>query len=259
MIPADRQSRILELIEEQRVVRVTDLSGMFGVTELTIRRDLDALEEQGYLDRTHGGAILRHRMRIEPYYSEKHQKNQDEKNLIGRAVNDCIDDGDTVMVNTGSTTTQVLRHLSRRNLRVVTSNASAISEISHPDIELILVGGVYRAQSNSIVGSFAEAVLNQVVASKSIIGVDGLSMSYGLTTPAHEEAEITRLMIDRTEGPVIVVADHSKMEVVSNFVTAPLSRIHTLVTDSGITREFREELEHCEVRVIIADEDGPGG
>jgi DeoR/GlpR family transcriptional regulator of sugar metabolism len=253
MIPADRQRRIQELIERNRIVRVTELAAEFGVTELTVRRDLDALAEQGLLDRTHGGAILRRRMRIEPFYAEKHKQNQEEKRRIARAVNSCIDDGDTLMVNTGSTTTAVLRGLSGRNLRVVTSNAAAVAEVDYREIELILTGGVFRPQSNSLVGPFARSVLSHIVAGKAIIGVDGLSISHGLTTPAAEEAEVTRLMIERTEGPIIVVADHSKMGVVSNFVTVPVTTVHTLITDAGIAAEFRRELEHRGIRVMIAE------
>ena len=252
-IPADRQSRIEKLILEQGIVKVTDLSKRFNVTELTIRRDLDVLEKRGILDRTHGGAVLRHRMRIEPLYTEKDRINREAKEAIGRAVNSFVEEGDTLLINTGSTTAQVLRHLSGKKLRVITSNASAVLEVKDADVELILVGGLFRPQSNSLIGGFTQCVLEQVCGSKTILGVDGVSTVYGLTTPVHEEAEVARTMIERTQGPVIVVADHSKMGVVSNFVTAPLSKVNVLITDKEIDPEFREELELNDVEVIIAD------
>lgn len=253
-IPADRQSRIQKLIQEQGIVKVAELSKMFGVTELTIRRDLDVLEQHGVLDRTHGGAILRHRMRIEPLYTEKDQINREAKELIGQTVNQFVEEGDTLLINTGSTTTQVLRHLAGKKLRVITSNAGAVVEVKDPDVELILTGGLFRRQSNSLIGGFVHCVLNHVCGSKAIIGIDGISINYGLTTPIHQEAEVTRLMIERTQGPVIVVADHTKMGVVSNFVTAPIDKISMLITDRNIEANFREELELRNIKVVIAEE-----
>lgn len=253
-IPADRQSRIQKLIQEQGIVKVAELSKMFGVTELTIRRDLDVLEKQGVLDRTHGGAILRHRMRIEPLYTEKDQINRGSKELIGQAVNQYVEEGDTLLINTGSTTAQVLRHLSGKKLRVITSNAGAVVEVKDPEVELILTGGLFRRQSNSLIGGFAHYVLDHICGSKAIIGIDGISINYGLTTPIHQEAEVTRLMIERTQGPVIVVADHTKMGVVSNFVTAPIEKISMLITDKNIEADFREELERRNIKVVIAEE-----
>ncbi len=253
-IPADRQSRIQKLIQEKGIVKVTELSKMFGVTELTIRRDLDVLEDQGVLDRTHGGAVLRHRMRVEPLYTEKDQIHRSEKEAIARVVNYFLEEGDTLLINTGSTTTQVLHHLTGKKLRVITSNAGSVVEGKDPDIELILTGGYFRSQSNSLIGGFAQDLLHKVCGSKAIIGIDGISVSYGLTTPVHEEAEVTRLMIERTQGPVIVVADHDKMGVVSNFVTCPINKVHMLITDRGIKPNFQEELEHHNIRVIIAED-----
>ncbi len=253
-IPADRQSRIRRLIQEKGIVKVTELSRMFGVTELTIRRDLDLLEEQGFLDRTHGGAILRHHMRVEPLYTEKDRIHREEKEKIAIAVNRLVEEGDTLLINTGSTTSQVLQHLAAKKLRVISSNAGAVVDVKDREIELILTGGLFRAQSNSLVGGFVQTMLQQVCGSKAIIGVDGLSISRGLTTPVHEEAEVTRLMIERTQGPVIVVADHSKIGVVSNFVTAPIEKVHTLLTDRGVNPDFRKELEKLGIDVRIAED-----
>jgi DeoR family fructose operon transcriptional repressor len=253
-IPADRQTRIQNLIQEKGVVKVIELSRMFHVTELTIRRDLDLLEKKGVLDRTHGGAILRHRMKTEPLYTEKDRILRLEKQAIGRKINDLVEPGDTLLVNTGSTTSQVLRHLSVKPLRVITSNANALLEVTDPDIELILTGGVFRRQSNSLIGCLAHSVLGKVCGSKAIIGVDGLSIKFGLTTPIQQEAEVTRMMMERTQGPVVVVADHSKMGVVSNFVTAPIKKINILVTDAGIKPDFTKMLQELGIQVVIATE-----
>lgn len=252
LIPADRQTRIQKLIEEKGIIKVTELSHVFGVTELTIRRDFDILEKRGVLERTHGGAILRRRIKDEPLYAEKDQKYRFQKEKIGKAANQFIESGDTLLINTGSTNSQVLRHLSGTNLRVITSNANALVEIENPEIEVILTGGLFRRQSNSLIGDLAHTMLKSVCGSKTIIGVDGVSLKFGLTTPVKEEAAVARLMIDQTVGPVIVVADSSKMGVVSNFVTAPIDKVNILITDAGIKPGFKKGLEEMGITVIIA-------
>ncbi|HEB10132.1 MAG TPA: DeoR/GlpR transcriptional regulator [Spirochaetales bacterium] len=177
----------------------------------------------------------------------------EEKEAIGRAAAKLVEAGDTLLINSGSTTKQVIRSLKMSNVRIITSNLGAVIEAQESEMELILIGGLLRSQSNSLVGSLATLSLQQVYGSKAFIGVDGLSVKYGLTTPILEEAEIAREMIRRTPGPVIVVADHSKLSVVSNFMSAPIDQVDMLVTDQGLSNELREELEKIGIKVIIAD------
>lgn len=257
LIPAERRERIHALLRERGVVKVAELSEMLGVSEITIRRDLEVLERKGILERTHGGAIYSHRMRVEPLYTEKDRIHREEKRLIGQMAARLVDEGDTLLVNSGSTTLQVIRHLvNRRDVRVITSNLGAVLAVQEGSLELILIGGVFRAQSNSVVGPLASLSLQQVCGSKAIIGVDGISFKYGLTTPILQEAEIARTMIERTQGPVIVVADHSKLGMVANFVTAPLEKVDILVTDEGLDEDFRQGLEERGVKVIVASRAG---
>ncbi len=252
-IPADRQKRIERLLQERGVVKVTDLSVLLGVSEITIRRDLDVLERNGDLERTHGGAVYNRRLRIEPRYAQKDAIHREEKEAIGRTAAKLVEAGDTLLINSGSTTKQVIRNLKMSGARIITSNLGAVIEAQESEMQLILVGGLLRSQSNSLVGSLATLSLKQVYGSKAFIGVDGLSVKYGLTTPILEEAEIAREMIKRTPGPVVVVADHSKLSVVSNFMTAPIDQVDILVTDQGLSDELREELEKIGIKVIIAD------
>jgi len=253
LIPAQRRERIRELVRAQGAVKVAALSELLGVSEITIRRDLEVLEQEGILERTHGGAIYSHRMRIEPLYTEKDRLHQEEKRLIGQAAAQLVEEGDTLLINSGSTTLQVIRHLvGKKNIRVITSNVGAVLAVQDRQFDLMLIGGSFRPQSNSLVGPLAVLSLQQVYGSKAFIGVDGISAKYGLTTPILQEAEVARLMIERTRGPVIVVADHSKLGVVSNFVTAPLEQVDILVTDEGFDEEYRAGLEELGVKIIIA-------
>lgn len=242
----------MDVVDERGVVRVAELSKLFGVSEITIRRDLVTLEQQGYLGRSHGGAVSRKRFQREPYFAQKGERNRAEKEAIGRLAASLVEAGETILVNSGSTNLELLRALPRMELRVVTSNAGALNVVQVPEVECIVVGGVYRLRSNSFVGGFAVLTLEQLYGSKCFIGVDGVSLDAGVTTPHHQEAEIARTMIRRTQGSVIVLADSSKIGGVSPFVTASLSEVDVLVTDTGISDEYRSAIEERGVDVIVA-------
>jgi len=251
-LPADRLDKIYRLVVENGNAKVADLSTMFNVSDLTVRRDLDILEKRGLIERTHGGAICSQRLKVETIYTQKDQEFRIQKEAIGRAAAEFIADGDTILVNSGSTTLQVLRHLKGKHCRVITNNAGALLEARNLDVEILFVGGAFRGQSNSLVGGFAHLTLNSLYGSKAIIGIDGFSLKAGLTTAVYEEADINRVMIERTRGEVIVVADHRKIGVVSNFVSSPAEAIDVLVTDDGFQEEYRNDLEKAGIRLCIA-------
>lgn len=252
-IPAERHEVIADLLRENSVVTVSQLKRLLNVSEITIRRDLDILEGKGLLERTRGGAIGTRRVSTEPMYDQKDRSLRAEKLAIGKAAAKLIEAGDTVLINSGSTSLQAIRRIQGENIRIITSNLGAVTD-PPPGPEIILVGGVYRPRSNSLVGMFASLCLAHVYGNKAIIGVDGISSKYGLTTPIHHEAEIAALMIERTRGTVIVVGDHTKIGVVSNFVSARIEEVDILVTDSGFEEEYREELEKAGVQIIVASD-----
>lgn len=255
MIPADRQRQILSLIAQDGVVQVQDLSERFKVSVLTVRRDLDYLADQGLVERTHGGATLRRSLPVEPTYAQKSLEFPHEKRAIGEAVAALIEEGDTVFVNSGSSTFEVIRALRNHKITIVTNNIDAAWIANEEALfRLIFVGGVYRTRSHSVSGGLSQPIIDQVYANKSIIGVDGFSLSAGLTTPVIEEAETTRRMIDRTVGKVIVVATSNKIGVLSNFSTVGAADIDILVTDKGSVKFLsQQELDSKGIELIIAE------
>jgi len=262
LIPAQRRHRIREFLQRHQIVRSATLSEILGVSEATVRRDLVWLEREGEVERTHGGALLTQRLPIEPAYASSALAHPDEKRRIGATAAALAEPGDTIFVNSGTTTAEVLRQLGARgltDLTVVTNNLAAALEAREPGFELILVGGSFRPRSNSVSGRFAAGLIGQVFADKAFIGVDGISLHHGCTTPINTEAEVAGLMIERTQGPVIIVADHSKWGVVSNFAVAPLSRVNTLVTDEGLAPEWRTALRARSIEVRIAAAERPDG
>jgi DeoR family transcriptional regulator, fructose operon transcriptional repressor len=248
----ERQNEILRLLSQKSSVRVVELGKLLGVSEITVRRDLEILEKKHLLERTYGGALLSHRLRSEPQYSAKHQTHVEEKRQIGEAAAALVEPHETIFIGSGSTTFHIFSQLFGKKIRVITSNASAISECQSSDIDLILTGGSYREQSHSFTGPLALQSLQNFYAHKCFIGVDGVSLQYGLTTPILDEAEVCRAMIEHTHGQVIVVADASKLGVVADCLTAPLNKIDILVTDSIFDEGYRQDIENLGIKIIIA-------
>jgi DeoR/GlpR family transcriptional regulator of sugar metabolism len=255
LIPAQRRERIQEYMAIHKIVPSAELSELLEVSEATIRRDLEWMEDEGILTRTHGGAILNERIQFEPEYKQRAQHRPEEKRLIGAHAAALIEDGDIVFINSGTTTTQVIRNIrSGADITVITNNLSAALEIGEAGFELILLGGTFQPNSNSAAGSFAIKNLSQVYANKAFIGVDGITLKHGFTVPTNAEAEVVRLMLERTHGPITVVTDCSKWGAVSNYEVARIEQVHRLVTDDGLSDIAREALAARSVEVLIAGE-----
>jgi DeoR family fructose operon transcriptional repressor len=253
LIPAQRRDKIQEYLAAHQIARTADLCNLLETSEATVRRDLEWLEAEGILERTHGGAILNQRMMFEPEYIQRAQRNPEEKSRIGELAASLIEDGDIVFINSGSTTTQVIRNIrDHSKTSVFSNNVNASFEVSEAaGFHYYLIGGEFSARSNSLTGRFAMENLRQVYANKAIIGVDGISLKHGCTVPTNAEAEIVRQMIERTKGQVIIVADRSKWGVVSNFQVATIDEIDKLVTDHGIDSSAIESLKERQVETLI--------
>jgi DeoR family fructose operon transcriptional repressor len=254
LIPAQRRERIQEYLTLHKIARTVDLCNMLDASEATVRRDLEWLEQDGILERTHGGAILSQRMVFEPEYRQRAQHHPDEKRRIGALAASLIENGDIVFINSGTTTTQVIHQIRNdAEITIFTNNLNAALEIEEPGFHHYLVGGEYQPRSKSLAGRFAMENLKQVYANKAILGVDGISLKHGCTVPANGEAEVVRQMIERTKGRIIVVADHSKWGVVSNFQIATIDEIDVLVTDEALDKSAFESLEEHAVKSMIAE------
>lgn len=253
LIPAQRRERIQEYLAIHQIVRTADLCSMLESSEATVRRDLEWMEQEGILERTHGGAILNQRMTFEPEYLQRAQKNPEEKRNIGALAASLIGDGDIVFINSGTTTTQVIHNIrGDAGISIFTNNLNAALEVGEAGFQHYLIGGEYQPRSKSLAGRFAIENLRQVYANKAIIGVDGISLKHGCTVPTNAEAEVVRQMIERTKGQVMIVADHSKWGVVSNFQIASIDEIDKLITDEGIDSSAIESLAAHSVESLIA-------
>ncbi|MGB9674270.1 MAG: DeoR/GlpR family DNA-binding transcription regulator, partial [Anaerolineales bacterium] len=177
----------------------------------------------------------------------------EEKRSIGMVAASLIEAGDLVFINSGTTTAQLIQNIHGiPNLTIITNNTSALTDNHDADYEIVFLGGKYLPLSQAVVGTFTTENLGQIYATKAFIGVEGISLKYGCTVSTFSEAEIIRLMIAHTQGPVIIVADHTKWGAVSNHLIARIDQINKLVTDEGFDQNARMSLLARSVDVVIA-------
>lgn len=249
-----RRARILEELEAKGQVSVSELSKMFKISEVTIRNDLAHLEKQNMLIRARGGAIKIkfYRMGIDPSISDKQKEFLKEKQRIGKAAAELLEEGDTVVMDSGTTTTEVAKNLENFNNLTIITNALNIASIlaGFDGINIFMPGGSLRKKSLSLVGVLADENFEKFYCDKLILGADGFDTTHGLSTPNSEEAHLNQIMI-KIAKKVIAVADSSKFERRRFAFIAPISDVDIVVTDSGIKEEDKNRLEKNGVEVII--------
>ena len=229
-----RHKKILEMVYQRKSVSADELAAEFGVSKITIRRDLDTLAMDKLLERTRGGAISISDLGFEEIFEAKDHTAKKEKTLIGKYVASLITEDETVFLNAGSTTLEVMRHLKGKKVRVVTNNA---------------------AQSRSLVGSLTCASVHSIFSSVTVLGINGVSIKRGCTTAVQLETSVNKAMIENSSDRIVVVADHSKMNCVSSFLTCPLDRVDLLVTDWMAPLAFCDELKAAGLNVVRVPEE----
>ena len=245
----DRLSRIVEQISTNGSVGVGDLAETLGVSAATVRRDLQLLEEQRLLARTHGGAVA-HGVLYELPLRYRSARRQEEKARIAKAAAQRVADGSAIGMTGGTTTTEVARALSdRRQLTVVTNSLNIASELAvRPNLKLVVTGGVARAESYELVGPLAEAALASFNLDVVLVGVDGISVAAGLTTHHDVEAHTNRALIARARR-VVVVTDSSKIGQVAFARICDLETVDEVISDTGADDEEVGRLREAGVEV----------
>ena len=249
-----RRAKILDELESKGQVTVRDLSSKFEISEVTIRNDLAHLEKQNMLIRARGGAIKVKffRMEIDPSISDKQKEFQKEKQRISKAALKLIENGDTIVLDSGTTTTEIAKNLDQFNNLTIITNALNIASIlsEYQDFNIYMPGGVLRKKSLSLVGALAGENFKKFYCDKLFLGVDGFDTLHGLSTPNTEEAQLNSIMIGMSKK-VIVVADSRKFSRRRFGFIAALSQIHVVITDTGINAEDKARLENHGIEVII--------
>jgi DeoR/GlpR family transcriptional regulator of sugar metabolism len=252
MLAANRHEEIIKLINKDRFVKVSQLSRLFDVSEETIRRYLDKLERDGFLKKLHGGAVpvdLGAVDIIKPIM-ERITENINEKIIAAKLALSFIDDGDTIILDSGSTMLQLARLLENKKITAITNDISIAYELSQKEnISLLVTGGNLKSNSFSLVGPECEKMLGSLNVNKTFVSASGISIDRGLTTSDITEASIKKAMINAAEK-VFCVADHSKFEKVTLVSFAPLDCLDILVTDRVVGDGISNVISEIGVKLV---------
>lgn len=250
-----RRAKILEELESKGQVFVRELSQMFDISEVTIRNDLNHLEKQNMLIRARGGAIkIKFQMMgVDSSISDKQKEFQKEKQLIAKAAVKLIGDGDTIVFDSGTTTTEIAKNLGTLNSLTIITNALNIASIlaEYDGFNIFMPGGLLRKKSLSLVGVLADENFEKFYCDKLFLGADGFDTEHGLSTPNSEEAHLNQIMI-KIAKKVIVVTDSRKFDRRRFAFIGRISEVDVVITDAGIKDEDKNRLEQNGVEVIIA-------
>lgn len=250
VLPEERRNRILHLIEQNGSATINEISALMNVSPMTVRRDIAHLAAHGAVVKTHGGAIS---PRLdEPLYSVKRKLNVTVKQMIGAEAAKLVQDGEAVILDSGSTTFYVAVNLkAKRGLTVVTNDLVIAHEMSkEPSNSVLFIGGMVRPRIFSTVGSYAEEMLKQLSVDKTFLGADAIHLNKGLLNSNLEEVPIKRLMINAAQE-VILVADHTKFSKLGLGFVCDLSAISTVVTDKQVPPEAVAELKSRGISVYL--------
>ncbi len=228
-----RRNKILSEIQTHNEVWVNELSKQLNVSPLTIRRDLQFLEEDGFVERFYGGARF------------KENKNTDnneiyEDNIIhslAKCAANYIEDNDTIFINSSKTALYVIQYINSKNVTVITNNCKIFLLKSNPNVSIFATGGEFNPIKKSFTGEFALRNLNKVSATKCFLGCSGIN-SNGITTVVPQEVAINECMLERCIGDVFIIADSSKIGREYSFLSGSIKKINTLITNAPISEEL---------------------
>jgi DeoR family transcriptional regulator of aga operon len=252
MLIEERRQYIVALAQQHGRVLVEELSESLGISRITIRKDLDYLQDRGVLLRTHGGALLPNSGALsDPSLQEKEGRHTSEKQRISVVAADLVQEGQCVLLDSGTTTTAIARRLKKfSNLTVITNAVNIAAELSGTNFDVLLTGGSLRKNSFSLVGPLAEDMLRDMHADILFLGVDGFDLDVGLTTPNVMESRVNRAMV-KASATVVAVCDSTKFNRRSLSKIVDASAIHHVITDSNLPRETADALRSLNIKLTL--------
>lgn len=255
MLAAQRQKLIVDEIRRQGAVRVSELTELLDVSEMTVRRDLDTLAAAGLLEKVHGGATRRGGLSAdEPGFEAKSHRQLKEKDAIARAAAALVEPGQSIGLTAGTTTWRLAQHLIHVSDLTVVTNSIQVADVLHresrPRLTVVLTGGV-RTPSDALVGPIALAAIRSLHLDVLFMGVHGVTTDAGLTTPNLLEAETDRALV-AASSRIVVVADHTKWGVRGLSRIASLEEVDVFVSDHRLDAEARDAIGKRVDRLVIA-------
>lgn len=252
MLIEERRQHILTLIQKHGRVLVDELSNDLSLSKITIRKDLDYLQSKDLLIRTHGGALPAQAGALsDPTIQEKGELHHQEKVNIAKAAAAMISEGQCIILDSGTTTTEIAREiLSFRHLTIITNALNIAAELARSDFEIVMIGGTLRKNSLSVVGPLAEDVLKEMHADIVFLGVDGFDLEVGLTTPNVLEARVNRAMV-KAAHTVVAVCDSSKFNRRSLSLIVGTEEIDCVITDSQVPADQVKAIRDAGIEVTV--------
>jgi len=252
LLSEERRRAILEIVNREGRVLVLDLARRFETSQVTVRKDLEALHAHRLIHRTHGGALPARDGALEdPTLREKEKLHHQEKVRIAGAAARMVQEGQVIILDSGTTTTEIARTLRTfRKLTIVTNAVNIAAELSGTAVDVILTGGTLRKNSFSLVGPIAEETLHRLSADLLFLGVDGFDVHYGLTTPNLLQAKVNKVMVEVAKHTV-AVCDSSKFGRRSLSLIVPPSALHEVVTDRGVPKSDLRVLKQVGIEVTL--------
>jgi DeoR family transcriptional regulator of aga operon len=247
----ERLEKIIALLEKEDRLVTKNLPEILNTTSVTIRKDIAILEQRGLLKRTHGGAIKPKRLFHGLALNEKEKLNLEEKIRIAKKAAKLIFEGDTIILDSGSTTSFIAKEIKHmKGITVITNAINIVSILLNSDIDVILIGGSLLKETSTLVGPLADDVLRKISADKLFIGVDGIDFEVGLTTPNILEANTSRVMMEMS-GEIILVVDASKFGRRSLGVISKVSEVNSIITTKKLSENELKKFADYDVEVFI--------
>ncbi len=255
MLAYQRRDKILELLKEDGSAKVINLAKIFKVSEVTIRQDLEKLESEGFIRREHGGAFLKNVEESVKSFTLLNQDNLEKKKLIGRKAAELIESGETIILDSGSTTTEIAKNLIGRSGLIVITNALNIAMMlgAEPGIDVIVTGGEFKPPTLSLTGQKAASFFEDIHVDKLFLATAGISLRSGLTYPSLSDIVVKKAMIESSDVTYLV-ADSTKIGKNSFASLGALSLINYIITDSEIDPSHLQLFKDHEIELIIADD-----
>lgn len=248
----ERHQFILDQLQKDQFIQVVDLCEALSVSPVTIRKDLQLLEDKGLLFRTHGGATQNNPYTVDIHINEKEKLRSAEKQRIGAAAASLLKENDSIVVNSGTTVLYFAKNIpALPKLTVLTSALNVALELARDsNIELIQLGGSLRQSSSSVTGSYAEQMLGDFFCNKLFMGVDGIDLDFGLTTTNATEASLNKKMVKSAQRTIVLV-DSTKFGRKGFGKICNIEEIDHVITDSGVSQQIVKRLESAGVEVTV--------
>ncbi|MGE5630578.1 MAG: DeoR/GlpR family DNA-binding transcription regulator [Caulobacteraceae bacterium] len=250
MLPLEREALIIEELKKKGTVKVEDLAEMLNVTPMTIRRDLDKLEKQGLAYRSHGGAVLQNPLLKEQNYDVKRLVNQDKKQKIAQIACEMIKDGDTILLDAGTTSYELALLLKKKNdLTVITNDLKIALELYTAECRVFIAGGQIQKETGIAIGTATENFISNIRVDISFIGTSSIGRDWVLYTPTLEKASLKRKMVECAKRSVLL-ADSSKFFRESFAKICSFAELDVLITDKEFSSLEAKELEKTGIKIM---------